>query len=299
MTHFALTQTDSTSSEARRRLLAGEMPPFALSALRQTAGRGRQGRAFFSPEGGVYLTVALPTDALPVTEAVPLTVRAAVSVAESIEAQAGLSLGIKWVNDLYFRGKKVAGILAEAVTDPETGRLRAILVGVGINLTPPPADTSFPDDLSLAGGLFDTLPADTALRERLTTAVAQGLFCDLMTAPRAENKSIAPPEGATKKAAPAKNLPTGNVLAGDAIADDVLTGDAPTGNTRADDVPAGDVLTRYRQRSTVLGKDVVFWQNGTRFEGHALDIDEEGALLVLVDGERRRLTSGEITLRTV
>ena len=279
MTHFALTQTDSTSSEARRRLLAGEMPPFALSALRQTAGRGRQGKAFFSPEGGVYLTVALPADALPVTEAVPLTVRAAVSVAESIEAQAGLSLGIKWVNDLYFRGKKVAGILAEAVTDPETGRLRAVLVGVGINLTPPPADTSFPDDLSLAGGLFDTLPADAALRERLTTAVAQGLFCDLMTAPRAENKSIAPSEGAAKKAAPAKNL--------------------PTGNTTADDVSAGDVLTRYRQRSTVLGKDVVFWQNGTRFEGHALDIDEEGALLVLVDGERRRLTSGEITLRTV
>lgn len=179
MQHFRLETADSTSLEARRRLSSGEALPFAVSALMQTAGRGRQGKAFFSPSGGIYLTVAFPAESLALTDTVPLTVRAAVSAAQSIEAVTGLSLGIKWVNDLYLSNKKVAGILTEAITSPETRCVTTILVGVGVNLTPPTPPSDFPDDLSLAGGLFPVSPTED-LRDALTEALLCGLSRDLM-----------------------------------------------------------------------------------------------------------------------
>lgn len=178
MTHYVFSSVDSTSSEARRRVVAREALPFAVSARCQRAGRGRQGKHFHSPEGGIYLTVALPADLLPHLGAVPLTVRAAVSVARSIEKVTGLSLGIKWVNDLYLDGKKVAGILTEAVPNPETGTPAAVLLGVGINLAPPSAAPDFPDDLSLAGGLFSA-PCAEELREAMMQEVIAGLLRDL------------------------------------------------------------------------------------------------------------------------
>ena len=97
-----------------------------LIAARQTGGRGRLGRSFHSPEGGLYLSVLIPpTDAV--------TCRAAVAAARAIESLCDATIDVKWVNDLYLNGRKVAGILAEGVFSPD-GTLTAVVLGIGINV---------------------------------------------------------------------------------------------------------------------------------------------------------------------
>lgn len=106
-----------------------------LIAARQTAGRGRLGRQFHSPEGGLYLsTLIAPTDTA--------TCCAAVAAARAIESLCDANIDIKWVNDLYLNGRKVAGILAEGVFAPD-GTLTAVVLGIGINV----GEMTFPADL--------------------------------------------------------------------------------------------------------------------------------------------------------
>ncbi len=95
------------------------------------AGRGRLGRRFESPAGkGVYLSLIL-RPALSAADAQSATISAAVAVARAVKALCGLELGIKWVNDLYYQGRKVCGILTEAGTDMESGQLEWLVVGIG------------------------------------------------------------------------------------------------------------------------------------------------------------------------
>lgn len=97
-----------------------------LIAARQTGGRGRLGRQFHSPEGGLYLSVLIPpVDAV--------TCRAAVAAARAVERLCDARIDLKWVNDLYLNGRKVAGILAEGVFSPD-GTLSAVVLGIGINV---------------------------------------------------------------------------------------------------------------------------------------------------------------------
>lgn len=121
-----LAEADSTSSECRRRHAAGTERCLIL-AERQSAGRGRQGKQFFSPGGrGLYMSLMFaPAGGLPAADG--FTAYAAVTAAQAIERVCGVSCGIKWVNDLYHRGKKVCGILTEAVGD-------TLIVGVGVDL---------------------------------------------------------------------------------------------------------------------------------------------------------------------
>ena len=108
-----------------------------LIADRQTGGRGRRGRTFHSPEGGLYLSTLLPA------EAPQPTCRAAVAAARAIESLCDAHIDVKWVNDLYLNGRKVAGILAEGVLTPD-GTLAAVALGIGINV----GETEFPADLA-------------------------------------------------------------------------------------------------------------------------------------------------------
>ncbi len=115
----------------------------------QSAGRGRLGRNFFSPQGGIYFSVLIkkqgPIDPSAITPA------AAVATATAIESISGASAQIKWVNDIFVNQKKICGILTEG--DITAGWA---VVGVGINLAPPVS--GFPDHLPQAGALFDCLP---------------------------------------------------------------------------------------------------------------------------------------------
>lgn len=147
-----LESVDSTNTEAKRRISAGLDAPLLLLARRQTAGRGRLGRTFCSPEGaGLYMSLVLHPDA-PAEEVLALTSAAAVAVATAIEALTPLHPKIKWVNDIYIGEKKVSGILTEGVTDPVSGRLHSVVVGIGINCT----HAAFPEEVAaIATSLAD------------------------------------------------------------------------------------------------------------------------------------------------
>src|SRR5262245_36760560 len=98
----------------------------------QTAGRGRRGRTWFSPPGsGLYVsTVLAPARARddPRRATTLLTLTAGVAIAEGIHASTGAGVDLKWPNDVYASGRKLCGILAEAVRD-------VVVLGYGINLT--------------------------------------------------------------------------------------------------------------------------------------------------------------------
>jgi len=114
----------------------GEHEGRIILAEEQTAGRGRLGRQFFSPKGsGIYLSVLLRPRVL---DPGRLTTLSAVVVASAIERIYDIKVGIKWVNDLLFDGKKLCGILAEGA-----GREFAVL-GIGINVT----RQAFPPELA-------------------------------------------------------------------------------------------------------------------------------------------------------
>ena len=129
---FAGSRVDSTNAEALRRLGDGAAPPFVVIAGEQTRGRGRRGRTFYSPRGGLYMTAALP-GIFPVTALTGLTAHAALCVCFALEEIAGIFPGIKWINDIFLDGKKIAGILTEADVDAESGDAGHIRVGIGIN----------------------------------------------------------------------------------------------------------------------------------------------------------------------
>ena len=143
------------SSNRTAKTLALEGTPHGTMVLtsQQTAGRGRLGRRFESPAGkGIYLSLVL-RPGLPMTEAQAVTVSAAVAVCRAVKRLCGLDLGIKWVNDLYYNGKKVCGILTEAGADIESGQLEWLVVGIGLNLTSRPED--WPEELRpIAGSLY-------------------------------------------------------------------------------------------------------------------------------------------------
>lgn len=148
--------------------------PLALVAGAQTAGRGRMGRSFFSPaDTGLYLSLLLRPE-LPVAQAVSLTACAAVSVAEALESITDLEIGIKWVNDLFLKNKKICGILTEAGLEGETGRMSYVVIGIGVNLRTPEGE--FPEEIQkIAGSAFgnDTFPD---LRNRLAASILDRLM---------------------------------------------------------------------------------------------------------------------------
>ena len=151
---------DSTSTDCRRRLRAGEERCLVL-AERQSAGRGRQGKSFFSPPGrGLYFSLLFAPNG-GVAGADAFTAWAAVSTARAIAAATGRECGIKWVNDLYYGDQKVCGILTEAVGE-------SLIVGVGVNLRTGP----IPAELE---GVAGALECDCD-RDALAAEIALGLL---------------------------------------------------------------------------------------------------------------------------
>lgn len=125
--------TGSTNTDLKEFAAAGAKAGTVCVAERQTGGRGRRGRSFASPEGGVYFSLLLRPK-LPLSEVSALTGAVAVACARVLEAETGLEVGIKWVNDLYLNRKKFVGILCEATADLESGTPEFVAVGVGIDL---------------------------------------------------------------------------------------------------------------------------------------------------------------------
>ncbi len=106
--------------------------PMLLVAESQSAGRGRLGRSFISPLGGLYMTLLTPAPTE--CDLTALTVLAAVAVARAVEKTTGLDTAVKWVNDVYVGSRKLAGILAQGAVNPDTGKITHVAMGIGINI---------------------------------------------------------------------------------------------------------------------------------------------------------------------
>ncbi len=137
-----------------------------ILAEKQSGGRGRMGRYFFSPEtSGVYLSVLLRPCFSP-QNANLITTCAAVCACEAIFRVCNVKADIKWVNDIYVNGKKVAGILTEGAVDGETGLLKYAVLGIGINVYPPKG--GFPSDIeNIAGAVLEESNDGDGVRELL------------------------------------------------------------------------------------------------------------------------------------
>lgn len=255
-----LEETASTNLTAREAGERGEGSGLVVIARRQTHGRGRRGRNFFSDGGGIYMSVLLRRPGMTGAAAARLTTNAALAVCEAIEASASLATSgsaagsvaepperapsprIKWVNDVFLRGLKVCGILTEGQVGVEEGTLEYAVVGIGVNLYPPLG--GFPAELSgIAGSVFD--------------------------GPRADGRNFFIGELLNRFFA--------RLERGDASAD----------------------LAEYRRRLLAQGRGaVVCLPDGRRFEVRALDVDDDYRLIAeFPDGTREAIAAGDVSVR--
>ena len=225
--------TDSTNADAAR--IAKTAPHgTVIIADAQTAGRGRLGKSFFAPKGGIYMSVILRLN-LAFSDAVLVTTAAAVSVCKAVEAVSDVRPQIKWVNDLLVEGKKVCGISCEAVSAGEM--IDAVILGIGINFSA----QEFPEELQDTAGVLFVKPPVT--RSVLIAEILKNLLAE------------------------------------------------------TEDLASRKFIEDYRTRSAVLGKPIRYLENGVWHEAEAVEIDENGGLVIAENGISKTLVSGEITLR--
>lgn len=160
---------DSTNNAARLLAKNGAPHGAAVLALCQTAGKGRLGRGFFSPAGaGVYLSVILRPNCSP-EQSLALTSAAAVAVCRAIKTVCGLETKIKWVNDIYWGGRKLCGILAESVLG--NAGIDYVVLGVGVNVL----RAAFPPELSDVAVSLEEAGARLVDQNRLAAAILNEL----------------------------------------------------------------------------------------------------------------------------
>lgn len=195
----------------------------------QTGGRGRLGKTFHSEDrGGLYMSVLLKDCDAPQE----LTVRMAVCIHRAIKKAFGLECSVKWVNDIYYNGKKLCGILCERTGDG------SCICGIGVNVL----KRDFPDEIKdIACSIGDF--TDNADKDRLLRAILEGF-------------------------------------------DEALAWDF------------SDIISYYRSKCFVIGMRVRVLAGLEDYEALALDITDDGNLLVMKDdGTPAILNSGEIVLK--
>jgi BirA family biotin operon repressor/biotin-[acetyl-CoA-carboxylase] ligase len=229
-------QVPSTQDVAREATLKSRALGTVIVAESQTSGRGRRGRSWSSPTGGLYLTAVLRPSRHP--GLVPLV--AGIAVAEAIRRLTGLSTELKWPNDVLIGGRKVAGVIAETVWRGDEAV--HTLLGIGVNV-----NNALPGDL----------PRATTLLEELGSGVdAEHVLRELL-------------------------------------------GEIEVWSERLDEGP-DVILEAWRALSGILGGEVdIIDPTGGRIRGVAVDVDQDGALLVDDGGEIRRVHSGALVDATV
>ena len=237
-----------------------------IIAESQTAGRGRLGRTFVSPEKtGIYISVIYAPKG-GITNPARLTASAAVGICRAIKNIFGDSLKtellpqIKWINDIFLAGKKVCGILAEGVANFESGMIESAVIGMGINIKK--NKTAFEGELSnIVGTLEDAFS---------------------QTSPDASAPSISRLQVAAEIA--------GQILK---IFEEDASG--PEAHKA--------IIKEYKEASFLLGQELTVYpligDEKSSYKSTATDIDENAGLIVtLKDGTTKTLSSGEVTLRS-
>ena len=168
-------ETKSTQTDAKEGIEAGNKGNTLYLSTCQTAGRGRFQRPYYSPsQGGIYMSLHIQPN-LHYEKLPSYTLLVAAAVYKAIKNLTMIEVDIKWVNDIYFKNKKIAGILTEAMTSVETGLVTDVIIGLGINF----AIEDFPEDLKeKAGRLF--MPPAPITRNELISEIWR---CFYQTAP--------------------------------------------------------------------------------------------------------------------
>jgi BirA family transcriptional regulator, biotin operon repressor / biotin---[acetyl-CoA-carboxylase] ligase len=131
-TIYAFAEIDSTNTRARELAEEGAPEGTLVVAEHQSRGRGRMDRGWVSPPGENLLFSLLLRPDLTPRETFSLIMLASVSLCRAVQTETGLEAGIKWPNDIYLNGKKLAGILAEFAADSD--RVNHIIIGLGVNV---------------------------------------------------------------------------------------------------------------------------------------------------------------------
>lgn len=157
-------ETKSTQTDAKKGIEDGNKGNTLYLSTCQTAGRGRFQRPYYSPsQGGIYMSLHIQPN-LPYEKLPSYTLLVAAAVYKAIKNLTMIEVDIKWVNDIYFKHKKIAGILTEAMTSVETGLVTDVIIGLGINFS----ITNFPDDLNKKAGSLFTLPTPISRNELIS-----------------------------------------------------------------------------------------------------------------------------------
>jgi BirA family biotin operon repressor/biotin-[acetyl-CoA-carboxylase] ligase len=158
----------STNEYAKIVAQNGGKDGFVVIAEQQTNGKGRLGRIFVSPKGvGIYMSVLLRPN-LTAEDTSFATVAAAVAVSNAIEKVSGFIPDIKWINDIFYNGKKLCGILTEASLECETGKLQYLIIGIGINVSE--TSVNLPNELSeIATSIFDIVGLEVSRNELIAS----------------------------------------------------------------------------------------------------------------------------------
>ena len=233
---------DSTNNEAKKQANLGCHEGAIVLSEAQNNGRGRIARSWFSPFGkGIWLSLILKPPFLP-SDAPKCTLLAAVAVTKAIRSITKVQCGIKWPNDILYKGKKIVGILTEM--NAEMDAINYIVIGMGINVNID--QDEFPEELrAIATSLSQASGQPIA---RLT--LLQAILAELETE---YNKVI--------------------------------------------QYGFSQMLDEWRQLSVTLGQTVDALGGSRQFSGVAIDIDQDGTLLVQTEEKIERIIAGDISIR--
>ena len=234
---------DSTNIKAKGLAQAGAPEGTLVIAGSQSAGKGRMGRSFSSPEGlGLYFSLILRPNCKP-EQLMHLTCAVAVAACDAVETATGIRPGIKWINDLVLDNKKLGGILTELGINPVSGLVDYAIVGIGINCLQTISD--FPLELQ---------PIATSLKMA--------------------GKPVSPSFMAAMLATALWKL--------DLLGDKVR------------------LMGRYKANCITLGKEILLHRADEIRPGKAIDLDENGCLIVEFPNETlETIDSGEASVRGI
>lgn len=225
---ITLDEVDSTNEYARR-IAPGVPEGTVVVAKRQTAGRGRKGRSWASPEGGLWLSVILK----PPRVDGRIVFVGALAVTDTL-ADFGIDSGIKWPNDVWVGGRKIAGVLTEG----KAGEYAVL--GIGLNVNNPIPKELEGSATAMVNFIGRPLPLER-VRERLLFHL-DGWYRVFKGRPEL-------------------------------------------------------MMAKVRERTFILGRTVRVIEDSDELVGRALDVLDDGSLLLDVNGELRRVLYGDVSLR--
>lgn len=230
-------QVDSTNDQAKKlNIYRDEI--VAIIANEQTAGRGRRGKSFQSPDkSGIYLSLALRPK-IKTEEMYFSTILTVIAVHRVLTRLSQQQIDIKWVNDLFLEGKKISGILTEFVNGPDETAAGFIVAGIGININ---ANLeNYAEELkNIVGSLY------------LNHVSRNQIIAEII------NELIPLFHHFDKKG----------------------------------------IIEEYKLFQMLLGEEVTYWDQDIQKTAHAIDIDQDGGLVVLENGKKRSLNSGEVSVK--